>query len=94
MAASKIATHKAFEIISITVIMLNCAELMSEKPTQPDQANSWRARANTVFLIAYTIEMVIKILSKGFILGDSAYLRDPFNCLDFAIVMISYLTIF
>jgi hypothetical protein len=38
--------------------------------------------------------MVIKILSRGLVLNEGAYLRDAFNILDFVIVMSSLLTIF
>jgi hypothetical protein len=46
------------------------------------------------FTAAYTLEMVIKILSRGLVLNEGAYLRDAFNILDFVIVMSSLLTIF
>ena len=38
------------------------------------------------FIIIYTCEMTIKILGKGFILNDGAYLRDKWNILDFFVV--------
>lgn len=40
-------------------------------------------------LIAYTIEMTMKILGLGFILDRGAYLRDGWNILDFLIVTMS-----
>ena len=46
------------------------------------------------FTAAYTLEMVIKILSRGLVLNEGAYLRDALNILDFVIVMSSLLTIF
>jgi len=47
-----------------------------------------------VFLALYTMEMVFKILGLGFIFsGPGSYLRDPWNILDFTIVMSAYLTI-
>jgi len=39
----------------------------------------------------YTIEMVLKILGLGFILNRGSYMRDPWNLLDFIIVMSGYL---
>jgi hypothetical protein len=47
-----------------------------------------------MFTAAYTLEMIIKILSRGFVFNQGAYLRDAFNILDFVIVMSSLLTIF
>jgi len=46
-----------------------------------------------VFLALYSIEMVLKILGLGFIFNKGAYIRDPWNILDFVIVMSAYLTI-
>jgi len=37
--------------------------------------------------------MIMKILGLGFIFNKGAYLRDPWNILDFTIVMSAYLTI-
>lgn len=36
--------------------------------------------------------MVLKILGSGFIMGEGAYLKDPWNILDFFIVMTAYFT--
>jgi hypothetical protein len=46
-----------------------------------------------IFLGLYTFEMVMKIMGLGFIFNKGAYLRDPWNILDFIIVMSAYLTI-
>ena len=36
--------------------------------------------------------MVLKILGMGFIFGKGAYLKDPFNVMDFFIVVSAYLS--
>lgn len=92
MAATKIASHKAFETISITVILLNSITLASEDPNQTEKSSYMNVIEN-LFLSLYTIEMVIKIVSKGFVFNKGAYLRDAFNVMDFVIVMSAYLTI-
>lgn len=43
-----------------------------------------------VFLLLYSIEMILKILGLGLIIGDNAYLTDSWNILDFVIVLSSY----
>jgi Ion transport protein len=45
-----------------------------------------------VFLALYSLEMVLKILAFGFIFGEETYLKDPWNILDFVIVMSAWLT--
>lgn len=45
--------------------------------------------------IIFTIEVVIKIVSKGFIFnGPKSYLRSPANILDFFVVLISLVSSF
>ncbi len=40
-----------------------------------------------MFLAIYTCEMVIKVIAKGFILNDYTYLRNPWNWLDFIVIL-------
>jgi hypothetical protein len=48
---------------------------------------------DTIFLILYSLEMVLKILGLGFLFNKGAYLRDAWNILDFTIVMTGYLSL-
>ena len=50
-------------------------------------------RIDDVFLVLYTIEMVLKILGMGFILNKGSFLRDSWNILDFIIVTSGYVSI-
>ena len=47
-----------------------------------------------VFLAIYSVEMVIKVIAKGFILNNYTYLRNPWNWLDFIVILSGYLTSF
>ena len=46
-----------------------------------------------IFTALFTFECVIKIIARGFILHKHAYLRDPFNWLDFIVVVSSVLSL-
>jgi hypothetical protein len=35
----------------------------------------------------FTVEMVVKILADGFILHKGSYLRNPWNIMDFIVVV-------
>jgi hypothetical protein len=48
-------------------------------------------QSEVVFLVIYTIEMALKILGLGFVFNRGSYLRDPWNLLDFIIVISGYL---
>mmetsp|Transcript_34799 Transcript_34799/g.53440 ORF Transcript_34799/g.53440 Transcript_34799/m.53440 type:complete len:157 (+) Transcript_34799:722-1192(+) len=44
-----------------------------------------------IFLIIYTIEMVLKIVAMGFFMRAHSYLRDAWNILDFVVVILGWL---
>lgn len=92
MYAHNIYKTKAFEIISIGVILVNSVTLGMEDPLAVSTTPTQDAVEN-VFLALYTLEMVIKVMALGFIFNKGAYLRDPWNILDFVIVMSAYFTI-
>ena len=47
-----------------------------------------------MFLALYSIEMILKIMGMGFVMGEKAYLKDSWNILDFVIVISSYPSLF
>ncbi|MGH0157888.1 UNVERIFIED_CONTAM: hypothetical protein FKN15_070577 [Acipenser sinensis] len=59
-----------------------CCVLIS---TPPD----WYA-----FTGIYTFEALVKVLARGFCIGDFTFLRDPWNWLDFCVISMAYLTEF
>lgn len=66
---------------------------MAAEGSSTDEPNELMNLLEYVFLALYTLELVIKILAKGFVFNKGAYLRDAFNVLDFTIVFSGYLTI-
>ena len=93
LAAKSITEHKAFDTISIMVILLNSITLAAEDPTAEETPPIMQT-IDDFFLVLYSIEMFLKILALGFIFGKGAYLKDSWNILDFVIVGSAYLTIF
>ena len=89
-----IINTKAFDNISIMVILANSFTMILDDSGTNDNPDPIWALLETVFLILYTVEMVFKILGMGFIFKDEAYLKDSWNILDFFIVMTSYSTVF
>lgn len=68
----------------MTTILLNCIFLAKTEPID---------EAEFFFLAIYTIEMIIKIIAKGFALNKYTYLRNPWNWLDFLVITSGYATI-
>uniref|UniRef100_A0A8B9ETZ1 Sodium channel protein n=1 Tax=Anser cygnoides TaxID=8845 RepID=A0A8B9ETZ1_ANSCY len=72
--------------ITCTVI-LNCASMAVNN--LPAQLN-WTEH---LFTGIYTGEILIKLLARGFVWNEFTFLRDPWNCLDFVVIIVTYVSI-
>ena len=45
-------------------------------------------------MVAFALEMTIKVVAKGLFAHDNCYLRDPWNWLDGTVVVVSILSYF
>jgi hypothetical protein len=77
-----------FDNFTTAVILVNSVMMMWNNPTDTNPDPIFE-QAESVFLVLYTGEMILKILGLGFIFGKTAYLKDSFNILDFIIVLSS-----
>uniref|UniRef100_A0A2K5DRV2 Sodium channel protein n=1 Tax=Aotus nancymaae TaxID=37293 RepID=A0A2K5DRV2_AOTNA len=79
----------AIKVMFIMItILANCVFMtMSDPP-------SWSKNVEYTFTGIYTFESLIKILARGFCVDDFTFLRDPWNWLDFSVIMMAYLTEF
>ncbi|NWX01355.1 SCNAA protein, partial [Caloenas nicobarica] len=73
--------------ITCTVV-LNCVSMAVNK--LPDALN-W---AEYLFTAIYTGEILIKVLARGFFWNEFTFLRDPWNCLDLFVIVVTYVTIY
>ncbi|XP_078316452.1 sodium channel protein para-like isoform X16 [Crassostrea virginica] len=79
-----VLVHPLFSALIIITIIVNCAFMaMTEQPFD------W---IEYVFTGVYTLEALIKITARGFIINNFTYLRDPWNWLDFAVISLAYIT--
>ncbi|XP_052697754.1 sodium channel protein para-like isoform X11 [Crassostrea angulata] len=77
-----VLVHPLFSALIIITIIINCAFMaMTEVPA------GW---IEYVFTGVYTLEAMIKITARGFIINNFTYLRDPWNWLDFAVISLAY----
>jgi hypothetical protein len=56
----------------------------------PNSLNDLIDYADHIFLGIFTVEMILKVVAKGFFLSKGTYLRDKSNILDFIIVVMGY----
>lgn len=95
----EVMTSKYFDKIIIFLITVNSVILglvdytyerkSGQDPTKEPWINKLAEQSEIFFTIAFTIEVMIKIISMGFIFGRSSFLRDPWNWLDFSVVITS-----
>ena len=55
------------------------------------ETTQWQTNLELTFNILFTIEMFMKIIALGFVVGRFSYLRDQWNVLDFIVVTTSWL---
>ena len=96
-----IVAHRYFDNFIILLIGLNCICLAIDDPldlsgdtANPSPLKAFLNMAEYVFLFFFTLESLLKIIAMGFILDKNSYLRNPWNWLDFVVVVIGYLSIF
>ncbi len=90
--AYNVIKNKMFENFTIGVILANSITLCFEDPLAVGTTLT-NTVIEYIFLALYSLEMIFKILGLGFLFNKGAYLRDPWNILDFVIVMSAYLTL-
>uniref|UniRef100_A0A3B4F9R1 Sodium channel protein n=1 Tax=Pundamilia nyererei TaxID=303518 RepID=A0A3B4F9R1_9CICH len=79
---------KLFNVVIMCTILTNCAFMTLSQP--PD----WAKNVEYTFTAIYTFESLVKILARGFCIGKFTFLRDPWNWLDFSVIVMAYVTEF
>uniref|UniRef100_A0A668AXG2 Sodium channel protein n=1 Tax=Myripristis murdjan TaxID=586833 RepID=A0A668AXG2_9TELE len=79
---------KILVMVIMCTILTNCAFMTLSQP--PD----WAKNVEYTFTAIYTFESLIKILARGFCIGKFTFLRDPWNWLDFCVIVMAYVTEF
>lgn len=78
-AVIRFVTYPPFEWAMLAVILCNCIALAldSNRPGF-NQTSLYRSlqTANLFFLAAFTLEMILKTIAHGLLLGPNTYLRD------------------
>ncbi|XP_069791431.1 sodium channel, voltage-gated, type I-like, alpha isoform X1 [Narcine bancroftii] len=75
-------------MLIMCTIMTNCVFMTMHNP--PD----WTKNVEYTFTGIYTFESLIKILARGFCVDHFTFLRDPWNWLDFSVIVMAYVTEF
>ena len=88
-------THRFFDPFILCCIIMNCAIEVLHIPSLSGfvWAREVRAVSEIVFLIIFTIEALLKVCALGFVWGRDTYLRNAWNVVDFAVLLLGYLMV-
>ncbi|XP_057675977.1 sodium channel protein type 2 subunit alpha-like isoform X2 [Corythoichthys intestinalis] len=86
--AIRVLVHSMFSVLIMFTILTNCAFMTLSNPPE------WAKNVEYTFTGIYTFESLIKILARGFCVGKFSFLRDPWNWLDFSVILMAYITEF
>lgn len=93
----KIEKSFFFQYATLIIICVHCIFLGLYDYIDRNDSNFFNDFINFAepfFISFYSFEMVIKVISKCFIYGQKAYLKNPFNCVDFLVVVMGWLSFF
>ncbi|XP_068940674.1 sodium channel protein type 11 subunit alpha [Petaurus breviceps papuanus] len=79
-----ISVHSLFSMFIICTVIVNCVFMATP--------NDYNKDAEYVFTAIYIFEALIKIIARGLFLDEFTYLRDPWNWLDFVVIMLAFLS--
>ncbi|KAM7317658.1 hypothetical protein ACRRTK_023960 [Alexandromys fortis] len=81
-------TTDVFSMIIMCTILTNCVFMTFSNPPE------WSKNVEYTFTGIYTFESLVKIIARGFCIDGFTFLRDPWNWLDFSVIMMAYVTEF
>jgi hypothetical protein len=95
LACCRIVRHKWFENVILFCIIFSSILLACDGPTNDNTTQVWRdiAILDFVFVLLFTVEMFLKIIVQGFYFCPAAYIKDPWNVLDFVVVITAWISL-
>ncbi|KAH8273691.1 hypothetical protein KR018_008850, partial [Drosophila ironensis] len=89
-----LCNHSNFGNIILCCIMFSSAMLAAENPLRAnDDLNKVLNKFDYFFTAVFTIELILKLISYGFVLHDGAFCRSAFNLLDLLVVCVSLISL-
>ena len=78
-----------FEYLSSLLIIINSILIFVSDPTNPNNIGN---KTDNYFLIFYTFEAILKIITFTFFSAEDAYIKDYWNILDLLVVIIGLIS--
>jgi hypothetical protein len=70
-------------------ILANCVFLAIDDPNKEEL--SYQVVSDFIFLVIFTVEMLLKIIAMGFLLKPFSYLRDAWNIVRYWSLIFSWI---
>ncbi|NXP36157.1 SCN5A protein, partial [Leiothrix lutea] len=93
-AAIKILLFSLIHLFTLFSMFIMCTILTNCVFMAQSETPSWNKYVEYTFTGIYTFESLIKILARGFCMTEFTFLRDPWNWLDFSVIVMAYITEF
>ena len=93
-AMIKVVKSQTFDQFILLLILANCVFLAMDTKEVLFEESAWgkaTAMSEHIFTGIYVVEMCMKIIAMGFFYGKGSYLSDPWNRMDFFVVVIGLL---
>lgn len=91
-----IVSNPGFDRFITLLIVVSSIVVAIDNPLRDPDSTAGRALAavELVTTILFTVEFLLKVCASGFYFMPLAYLRDPWNVLDFVVVLVSVSQLF
>ena len=92
---AKLVRHPVFDNLILFCIIFGSIVLAVNGPTNDAETPAWMfvtCYLDAAFVVIFTFEMIFKIIVSGFYFCPQGYLKDPWNILDFVVVIVGWLT--
>eukprot|EP01050_Picozoa_sp_SAG11_P014953 SAG11_NODE_1893_length_4102_cov_4.762678_1_plen_891_part_00 len=83
-----------FELLVFAIVVFSSAALAINSPNNSPAVFDALFYIDVTTTVLFTIEIALKCSATGFIMHDNSYLRDPYNCIDFVVVVVGILSLF
>jgi len=95
-------TWNYFNAVIVVLIVINIIQLTLSVKSDSDELNNFpewlewltedvQILISYIFSVLYTIEALVIIISKGFVMNKDSYLRDSWQIIDFVMVICGFL---